>query len=120
MSVVGTHGEAEIERPPTGTAAAPETPLRRLMADYFESRFATAAFVLLVTIIALALLAPLIVPQNPYNLAEVDVLDSRLPPGTKGMAGTPTGSVPTAPDATSSVPCSTACASRSRWASSPA
>ena len=35
----------------------------------------------------LALLAPLIVPQNPYNLAEVDVLDSRLPPGTKGMAG---------------------------------
>jgi len=87
MSVVGTHGEAEIERPPTGTAAAPETPLRRLMADYFESRFATAAFVLLVTIIALALLAPLIVPQNPYNLAEVDVLDSRLPPGTKGMAG---------------------------------
>ncbi len=87
MSVVGTHGEAEIERPPTGTAAAVETPLRRLIADYFESRLATAAFVLLVTIIALALLAPLIVPQNPYNLAEVDVLDSRLPPGTKGMAG---------------------------------
>ena len=87
MSIVGTHGEAETERPPAGTAAAPETPLRRLIADYFESRLATAAFVLLVTIVTLALLAPLIVPQNPYNLAEVDVLDSRLPPGTKGMAG---------------------------------
>ena len=35
----------------------------------------------------MALLAPLIAPQNPYNLAEVDVLDSRLPPGTMGMAG---------------------------------
>jgi peptide/nickel transport system permease protein len=86
MSVADTHGEAEIERPPPETAAA-ETPLRRLVADYFEGRLATAAFVLLVAIIALALLAPLIVPQNPYNLAEVDVLDSRLPPGTKGMAG---------------------------------
>ena len=26
-------------------------------------------------------------PQNPYDLAQVDVLDSRLPPGTKSMAG---------------------------------
>jgi peptide/nickel transport system permease protein len=35
----------------------------------------------------LALLAPLIAPQNPYNLAEVDVMDSRLPPGAESMTG---------------------------------
>src|SRR5439155_24248746 len=35
----------------------------------------------------LALCAPLLSPQNPYDLAQLDVMDSRLPPG----AATPTG-----------------------------
>ena len=51
-----------------------------------HDRVATAAFVTLTVVVALAILAPYIVPQNPYNLAEVDVLDSRLPPGSKGIA----------------------------------
>ena len=38
-------------------------------------------------IVALALLAPWITPQNPYDLAQVDVLDGRLPPGEKAFAG---------------------------------
>ena len=84
MTVADTH--PELETPGAEAAAAPETPLRRLVADYFESPVAAAAFVMVALIVALALLAPLIAPQNPYNLAEVDVLDSRLPPGTKGMA----------------------------------
>ena len=31
--------------------------------------------------------APLISPQNPYDLAQLDVLDSRLPPGSKSGDG---------------------------------
>jgi peptide/nickel transport system permease protein len=64
-----------------------ETPWRRFAAEFFESRIAATAFVLLVAIILLALAAPWIAPQNPYNLAEVDVLDSRLPPGSASLGG---------------------------------
>ncbi len=83
-----TDADAKIEpQEPATSAAAVETPLGRFLSDYFESRIATAALAVLVLIACLALLAPLLAPQNPYNLAEVDVLDSRLPPGSVGMAG---------------------------------
>ncbi|MEM1266630.1 MAG: ABC transporter permease [Pseudomonadota bacterium] len=69
------------------TPAREETPLRIFMAEFFESRIATGALVVLLTIVVLALLAPWITPQNPYDLAEVDVLDARLPPGEAAFAG---------------------------------
>ncbi|MEM9028498.1 MAG: ABC transporter permease [Pseudomonadota bacterium] len=53
-----------------------------------ESPIATAALVVLTIIVALALLAPIITPQNPYDLGQVDVLDARLPPGGESMTGT--------------------------------
>jgi peptide/nickel transport system permease protein len=78
--------------PATSPAAAAvdpgaESPLRRFAGEFFESRIAGAAFILLCALIVLAAIAPWIVPQNPYDLAQVDVLDSRLPPGTKSSYG---------------------------------
>ena len=64
-----------------------ETPFQRFRAEFFESRIATTAFVILVIIVLLAILAPWITPQNPYDLAQVDVLDGRLPPGSEAFAG---------------------------------
>ena len=58
-----------------------ETPLRRFARSFFEDRLATFGLGLFVLIVLLALAAPLIAPQNPYDLASVDVMDSRLPPG---------------------------------------
>jgi peptide/nickel transport system permease protein len=66
---------------------AVETPFRRFVSDFCESGIAIAGLGLLVFLVALAVLAPWITPQNPYDLAQVDVLDSRLPPGEKGFAG---------------------------------
>ena len=68
-------------------AAAIETPLRRFVAEYCESKLAVGAALVLLMLILLAALAPLIAPQNPYDLAQVDVLDSRLPPGEVGFSG---------------------------------
>ena len=50
---------------------------------------ATAVFglVLLTIIVLLAIFAPLISPQNPYDLAQLDVMDSRLPPGSASPTG---------------------------------
>ena len=73
---------------PTGTAMPRvETPLRRFVSEFRESRIATLALITLLAIILLALLAPWITPQNPYDLAQVDVLDSRMPPGAEAFAG---------------------------------
>lgn len=68
-------------------APAIETPFRRFAAAYLESRVATASLVVLIAIILAALAAPLIAPQNPYDLAKVSVVDARLAPGASGSGG---------------------------------
>jgi peptide/nickel transport system permease protein len=66
---------------------APETPLRRLAREFFASPVATGALGMLLIIVVLALFAPLIAPQNPYDLGKVTVMDARLEPGERGSAG---------------------------------
>ncbi len=70
-----------------GIPAPVESPWRRFAADFLASRIAVAGLVLLLTVIAIALLAPVLAPQNPYDLAKLDLLDSRLAPGEEGMGG---------------------------------
>ncbi len=65
----------------------PETPLQRFARNYFSSRIAMAGFILLLLIVLAAIFAPLIAPQNPYDLSQVDILDSRLPPGAHASHG---------------------------------
>ena len=64
-----------------------ETPWQKFLSDYTESYVAVGAFIILLIIVVAAILAPLFAPQNPYDLAQVDVLDSRQPPGSKSFAG---------------------------------
>jgi peptide/nickel transport system permease protein len=66
---------------------AVQTPFARFVTDFAESRMAMAAFILLVITIVLALIAPWIVPQNPYDLAQVDIMDSRQAPGSLSSGG---------------------------------
>jgi peptide/nickel transport system permease protein len=69
------------------TAAEPvlpgavESPWRRLASEFAESRLALAGLALLVALVAVAIAAPIISPQNPYDLAQLDVMDSKLAPG---------------------------------------
>ncbi|TIU94094.1 MAG: ABC transporter permease [Mesorhizobium sp.] len=64
-----------------------EAPFQVLVRAFFRSPAAVTGFVLLTAIIGLALLAPLIAPQNPYDLNQLDIMDSRLPPGSQSMTG---------------------------------
>ena len=65
-------------------AAAPvETSLGRFVADFVESRVAVAALVVFVALVIVALAAPVISPQNPYDLAVITIIDGRLPPGSE-------------------------------------
>jgi len=63
------------------------TPLRRFAADFAQSRAAVAGLALFALFFLAALLAPWISPQNPYDLARLDLLDARLAPGAPSSAG---------------------------------
>ena len=67
--------------------ARAETPFRRFVALYAESRLAVVAAFVLACIVVAALAAPWIAPQDPYDLEQLDLLDARLPPGEKGGSG---------------------------------
>ncbi len=75
----------------TAPAEAPvarvETPFQRFRAEFFESSIATVALVMIGIIALLALLAPWITPQDPYDLAQVSVMDAALPPGEMAFDG---------------------------------
>jgi len=72
---------------PTPAAAVEQTPFVRIVADFAGSRLALAGLAMLAAILAVAILAPFVSPQNPYDLAQLDVLDSRLAPGAKSADG---------------------------------
>jgi peptide/nickel transport system permease protein len=78
---------------PSTTAAPPaapakeETPFRRFVRSFIEDRLALFGLALFILIVLLAIAAPLIAPQNPYDLASVDVMDSRQPPGSAAGEG---------------------------------
>jgi peptide/nickel transport system permease protein len=72
---------------PTTAKDKAETPFRRFVSEFLEDRVAVGALILLLAIVTLAIIAPWITPQNPYDLAQVDIMDSRRPPGTTSMEG---------------------------------
>ena len=67
--------------------AREESPLRRIAADFAADPLAVAGLALLAIILVAALAAPLVSPQNPYDLAQLDIMDSRLPPGSRSAGG---------------------------------
>ena len=70
---------------PAKVPAAPvpreQSPWRRFASEFAESKLALLGLAMLLTIATIAITAPWISPQNPYDLAQLDVLDSKLAPG---------------------------------------
>ena len=68
-------------------SAAADTPLRRFWAEFRESPLAVTALAVVVLIVGLAAAAPLITPQDPYDLSRLVLADARRPPGYVGSNG---------------------------------
>ncbi len=64
-----------------------EAPWRRALSDFCRSRLAVGGAVVLLAIVVVAIAAPLISPQTPYDLRQLDILDGGQPPGTMSGAG---------------------------------
>lgn len=65
-----------------------ETPRRAQILKKLHSRPTVRGSVIaLLALVALILLAPYFAPQNPYDLASLNLLDGRLPPRSPTMDG---------------------------------
>ena len=64
-----------------------DQPFARIWGEFRENRVAVAALAVVLAIALVALLAPLIAPQNPYDLAKLVLMDARRPPGYVGSGG---------------------------------
>ncbi len=64
-----------------------ESPFKRLAADFAESSLALVGLAVFVLIMIVAIGAPLVSPQNPYDLAQLDIMDSKVAPGGKSLDG---------------------------------
>ena len=64
-----------------------EHPFSRFKSDFIQSPIAILGVLSCVLILLAAIFAPLITPQNPYDLATLDLMDSRLAPGEVGSTG---------------------------------
>ncbi|WP_078709035.1 ABC transporter permease [Consotaella salsifontis] len=74
--------ETTAERRP-----AVETPLRRVLREFTRSKLAVLGLLALAIVILLAILAPAIAPQDPYDLMQLSIMDGRLAPGAGSMDG---------------------------------
>ena len=61
--------------------------LERFWNEFRDNRVAVIALAVVAFVVALALAAPLIAPQNPYDLANLVLGDARRPPGYVGSKG---------------------------------
>ena len=68
-------------------APGEESPARRLASDFVQSRLALVGLLAFLLIALAATVAPWISPQNPYDLAQLDIMDGRMPPGSVGGEG---------------------------------
>ena len=71
----------------TTDAPAEESRLRILWNDFSERRGAVVALYICGLLLLAAILAPWIAPQNPYDLMQIDMFDSRLEPGKTAKSG---------------------------------
>lgn len=65
----------------------PQSPFRRFVSAYCDSKLAIFGLVMLTIIVLIAVFAPWISPQNPYDLAQLNMMDSQLEPGSAASEG---------------------------------
>jgi len=67
--------------------AARESMLRLFAAQFLASKLAVLGLILMILFLVLAIFAPWIAPQNPFNVGSLNIMDSKLPPGSLSSGG---------------------------------
>lgn len=64
-----------------------ENPAMEATRAFFDSRIAVVGLVGLLAVMFVAIFAPWIAPQDPYDLMQLNFMDGKLPPGSRGSNG---------------------------------
>ena len=75
---------ADAELPPE----KPARPFLRVVRKVLTDPLGLLGATIVVGLVVAALFAPMIAPQDPYDLAQLDILDNRLSPGSESLSGT--------------------------------
>ncbi|MFN3440485.1 MAG: ABC transporter permease, partial [Acidovorax sp.] len=76
------------ESPSTPQTPLTDTPRRRAILQQLRSRPSVKGSVIaFIVLLVVVMFAPFLAPQNPYDLAALDLMDGRLTPGSKSMDG---------------------------------
>jgi peptide/nickel transport system permease protein len=73
--------------PAPAASAKVETPFRRFVSDFCESRIAVFGLAVFAVVFVAAMLCAWISPQNPYDLRQLDIMDGKLKPGSESGTG---------------------------------
>ena len=71
----------------TQNVSLPASGLRKFWSDFSESPTAVIALFVFFLILFIAIFAPWVSPSDPYDLTSVDIMNSRLPPGSEDFSG---------------------------------
>ena len=66
----------------------PARPFLRVVRKVLTDPLGLLGATIVVGLVVAALFAPMIAPQDPYDLAQLDILDNRLSPGSESVSGT--------------------------------
>jgi len=80
VSIHAAAGESALKTPA-------RSPIRQVISALLRDKLALFGIILVTIFVFAALLAPLLAPQDPYDLAQLDIMDGRLPPGSESMSG---------------------------------
>ena len=64
-----------------------DTLFGRFLQEFTRNKVATGAAIVVFAIVFIALIAPLVTPQDPYDLANLVLRDARRAPGTARRRG---------------------------------
>lgn len=81
---MSAQNKSEVGSMASGTETI--SPFRDVRQQFFKSPVAVAALCVLLTIVIIAITAPLISPQDPYDLRVIDIKDGRLKPGSPKLS----------------------------------
>jgi peptide/nickel transport system permease protein len=83
----GALPEAALPAEAAIVTARAEANWLRIWREFSESRIALMALAGVALVVLAAVLAPVLAPQNPYDLRQLDILGNLLAPGSKAGAG---------------------------------
>lgn len=76
--------ESDVQAIPVSAKFRPGLQFLR---QFSRSPLALIGLILIILIALLAIFAPMLSPQNPYDLMQLDIMDGRMPPGSEASAG---------------------------------